>query len=156
MALGLVLFHVWLLWKSLSDQSLFEPVIALKWLVAVALLGAVWRLRSTGHLVFRGHRAGVFWLLVLLLHVQLPLTPIAESAVAAASEVTASGWLWALPATVSIGASFALAFGLFLFAAGRALLAVPRPRWRIVVHRRGTPVTGSIPALASRPPPILS
>ena len=153
---ALALFHVWLLWKSVSDQSLYEPVVATKWLVAALLLVAVWRLRSTGHLVFRGHRAGVFWLLVLLLHVQLPLAPVAEGAVATATQVGAGGWLWALPATVSLGASLAFAFGLFWLASGRVPVRVPRRRWEVAARRLGTPVTGVIPALACRPPPSSS
>ena len=86
---------------------------------------------------------------------QLPLAPVAEDA-AAIAEVTASGWLWALPATVSLSASFALAIGLFWFAYGRALKPASRRRWTVVVHRLGRPVTAAIPALACRPPPIPS
>jgi hypothetical protein len=154
MAVALIVFHVWLLWKSVTDQSLYEPVVAIKWLTALFLVGALWRLRKSGHLALRGHRAGVFWLLVLLLHVQLPLAPITEDAVAVATEVTASGWLWALPATVSLSASFALAIGLFWFGFGRALERAPRRSWSVTVHRLGSPVTGTIPALACRPPPL--
>lgn len=150
---ALVLFHVWLLGRSFSDQTLFEPIVAIKWLAAGLLLVGLGYLRANGHLVLRGHRAGVFWLLVLLLHVQLPVAPTTTDPAEPATQLAASGWLWALPATVSVGVSFALGFGLLLLAAGRAPVAVPRRGWVVTVHRRGRPVTGAIPALACRPPP---
>jgi hypothetical protein len=153
-AAALALFHVWLLWKAAVDQSLLEPIVALKWLAAVLLLIAVWQLRRAGHLVFRGHRAGVFWLLVLLLHVQLPMAPVSDDPAATASEVHAASWPWALPTGVSLGASLALGLGLFLLAAGRVAVLAPRRQWTVAVHRRGRPLAGSIPALACRPPPL--
>lgn len=149
--LALALFHVRLFWQRLSDQSVLEPVVAAKWLVTALVLYGLWRLKAGGHRLLAGRRAGVFWLVALLLHVQLPVAPAAEL-----TESAELGWLFALPATVSVGAAVALALGLVLALRARASARPPRVALEISTHRLGRPVAGSLPGLLSRPPPVLS
>ncbi len=149
--LALALFHVRLFWQRLSDQSVLEPVVAAKWLVTALVLYGLWRLKAGGHRLLAGRRAGVFWLVALLLHVQLPVAPAAEL-----TESAELGWLFALPATVSLGAAVALALGLGLAAWARAVERPPHAGVAVSTHRLGKPVAGSLLALASRPPPLLS
>ncbi len=150
-ALALALFHLRLFWERVSDQSVLEPVVAAKWLLTALVLGGLWRLKARGYRLLAGRRAGVFWLLALLLHVQLPVAPAAEL-----TGPVDLGWLFALPATVSVGAAVALALGLVLALRARASARPPRVALEISTHRLGRPVAGSLPGLLSRPPPVLS
>lgn len=153
-AVALAIFHARLLWQRLSDQTVFEPFVAAKWLVTGVLLLALWRLKANGHQLFLGRRAGVIWLLALLLHVQLPVVPVGAAALPEGGEPV--GWLFALPVGVSVGAALAVVLGLALAAA--ALGSSNRsPASRAVrTRRRGVTLLGSLPSLASRPPPLLS
>ncbi len=150
-ALVLVLFHLRLFWQHLIDQSVLEPVVAVKWLLSAFLVAGLWRLRMRGYRLLGGRRAGVFWLVALLLHVQVPVAP--------AGDITGApdlGWVFALPATVSLGATLALTLG---FAVAIRAAAAFRPAARALTlasRSSGGPLLGSLPILACRPPPALS
>ncbi len=150
LALGLVLLHLRLLWQRLSDQSVLEPVVAAKWLATVILLAALWRLRARGYRLLTGRPAGIIWLLALLLHIQAPVVP--------ASQMTGPvdiGWLFALPATVSVGAVVAITLGVALASLLGSSVRPPVAVLRLRTRRRGGPVMGSLAAIACRPPPAL-
>lgn len=149
--LGLVLFHLHLLWQRLSDQSVLEPVVAGKWLVTLLLLAVLWRLKTRGYRLLASRPAGVVWLLALLLHVQLPMVPASD--VAGLPDL---GWLAALPVTASFGAALAVTLGLALTAASSAVVQTPDGALRRGTRRLGGPLSRSLPALACRPPPSLS
>ena len=153
LAVGLVWFHVRLLWQRVADQTVFEAAVAVKWLATGLLVLALWRLRAHGHKLFRGRRVGVIWLLALLLHLQLPMVPVMADA-AEPTTVEPIGWLWSIPAV--FGTSVALALGLLLTIAAAAAPRPPARRYGTAKRRLGAPVIGSLPALASRPPPLLS
>ena len=150
-AVALALFHLRLLWERLSDQSVLEPLVAVKWLASALLIVALWRLKATGFRLLSGKRAGVIWLLALLLHIQLPVAPV--SVVPELSGLEPIGWLLALPASVSFGAALALALGLAL-AAFAASARPPSVAIRAVRTRRiGAAMAGVPPSHLSRPPP---
>ena len=153
-AAALAIFHARLLWQRLSDQTVFEPYVAAKWLVTGLLLLALWRLRAGGHQLFVGRRAGVLWLLALLLHVQLPVVPVAAAAVPLGTEPAA--WLFALPVGVSVGAALAVVLGLALAAALLGSTSYSQASHAVRTRRRGATLQGVLPLLASRPPPALS
>lgn len=67
-AVTLVGFHAWLLWTHLTLGSLLEPGVAFRWAVAGGLLAAFTWLRRTGVPLVSGRKAGVLWVLVVLLH----------------------------------------------------------------------------------------
>lgn len=149
--LALVVFHLRLFWQRLTDQSVLEPVVAAKWLITALLLSGLWRLRARGYRLLAGKRAAVFWLLALLLHVQLPLAPAADL-----TGPVELGWLFALPATASFGTAVALALGLTLAALLAAAARPTGPTLTLNGRRLGRPLVRSLPAVACRPPPILS
>lgn len=151
LTLGLVLFHLRLLWLRVSDQSVLEPVILAKWVITAVLLAALWRLRTSGFRLLTDKRAGVIWLLALLLHIQAPVIP--ESALTGPADL---GWLFALPATVSFGAAVAITLGLALAALLSAEVRPPDGALRRSTRRLGGPLARSLPALSCRPPPPVS
>lgn len=77
----LVYFHALLLWQRVTDQTLFEPLVGLRWLGSLALLLGWYALQRRDIPLLWGRRAAVLWLLVLLLHVSFPapanLDPVA-------------------------------------------------------------------------------
>jgi hypothetical protein len=66
--LVLVLLHALLLWNRLTSLTLLEPMVLARYGAAVALLWGLARMRRSGISLWRGRRAMVFWLLVLMLH----------------------------------------------------------------------------------------
>jgi hypothetical protein len=74
---GLALFHLALLAERLRTEAIADPLVALRWLAAVALLGSAWALHRRGVAVGRGRTALVFALLALLLHVGGSTPPLA-------------------------------------------------------------------------------
>lgn len=146
-ALGL--FHLRLLWSRLTDATMFEPVVAVKWFAAALLLASLWWMRARGHKLFGGRRAAILWLIAVLLHVQLPAplaSPLADGAESA-------GWLLALPVGVSLGVG--LAHGLARLLSGAfAAAAPPRATRGPRLLSRLRPLVGALPALYSRPPPL--
>ena len=123
----------------MADASLLEPAVAAKWLAAIALCAGFLGLRRRARTML-SRRAGVLWLVALLLHVPLP----APAALTATGPVDALGaqWLLALPAGLSLGAAILLV-GLALASATPGVappvarrapaLRSPRRPWRTVV-----------------------
>src|SRR5512134_2738482 len=64
----LAVLHAFILWDRVVHGRLSDPGVALRWLGGAALTVALLALRRRGVSLFRGRRALVFWLLVLLLH----------------------------------------------------------------------------------------
>lgn len=64
----LVAFHAWLLWTHATVGKLLEPDVAVRWGLAGLLGLAFWSLRRCGLPLFRGRRAVVLWMLVVLIH----------------------------------------------------------------------------------------
>ncbi len=150
-AVALALFHLRLFWQRLSDQSVLEPWVATKWLVSGLLVFGLWRLKAAGFRLFSGKRAGVIWLLALLLHVQLPMAPV--SVAPEVSGLEPIGWLLALPASVSLGTALALALGLALAACAASTgLRSFDPRG-VCTRKLGAAMAGVPPSHLSRPPP---
>lgn len=137
---ALALFHGHLLWQRLTDGSLLQPVVVVRWLVSVLLVLGLLRLWSRGLPVVRGRRAGVLWLVVVLLHAFTPGGSLP------AVEPVAGG---ALPAALAMLAL--LAFGLVVACDDGAVLTHRLSWWR-----RPSPARsggGWYPVLFSRPPP---
>lgn len=149
--LGLVLFHLRLLWQRFSDQTVLEPMVAAKWLATALVVGGLWRLKVRGHRLVTGRRAGVLWLLALLLHVQLPVAVPTDL-----SGPVDLGWLFALPATASFGAVVVLTLGLTLAALAAAAVRPAEGGARPNPRRLGRPLARALPAVSCRPPPHLS
>lgn len=97
----LVQLHAALLWDRIITLSLLEPLVALRWAGAAALLLVSLGLQRRGVSVFRGRKAAVFWLLVLLLHANAALPATGELGVSAASQPEAA-LLVVLPLCLSL------------------------------------------------------
>jgi len=146
----LVVFHAWLFWLHATEGKLFEADVALRWLVAGAVALAFWGLRRLGLPLFRGRRAVVLWLLVVLIHGHAVWTGDAGQV-----------HLASLP---QAAVEFAPA-GLYLAVAATALLflawwlqhaALPRRPMRSSVpgRRFGLPPAASTLPFSPRPPPL--
>ncbi|MDX1502205.1 MAG: hypothetical protein R3325_07565 [Thermoanaerobaculia bacterium] len=145
-SLAVALFHVVLLWRRLADLTLLEPWVAVRWGASALLCWGALALRRRGLSLLRGRGAVVLWLLVLLLHLQVP-GPAPGSAPSAAAEMPPL-----LPVALGL-----VAAGVLAAAAG----GVPGARRRPValagrLPRRHAPVARrrpKSPSLFSRPPP---
>jgi len=151
LVLALIAFHVWILWERICDGSIFRSDVGLHWLAAFGLLAvAVW-VRRRGASLLRGRHAGVFWLLVLLLHF---------AGTAPLPETVAGGFHLARQATLQLvlplgvaGAVTCLFWGLLAHTAS-AVCFIANPFGSLA----GTQVLAchtidSVPNLFSRPPP---
>lgn len=135
----LAVFHGQLLWHRLSEGSLLQPIVVARWAVSALLVLALLQLWSRGLPLLRGRRAGVLWLIVVLLHAMGPGGSVP------AVQAT-EGMLPAMLAMLAL-----LAFG--LVAVGRPEPRAPR---QVADRRRSrtrSPGTGWYPILFSRPPP---
>jgi hypothetical protein len=65
---ALVLFHAWLMGRRLSDPTALDPRVLLRWLAALAVVGALLWLRRLGLPLLRGRKALALWTVALLLH----------------------------------------------------------------------------------------
>jgi hypothetical protein len=143
---SLVLLHLSILWDRVANGRLGEPDVAVRWLAAVVLVGALLALRRRGVSLLWGRRALVFWLLVLLLHAgaTVPHDP--------AARVAPEQILFVVPAAVAPAC-----LALVLVVTQLAAAAVPGPRlaWLPQGAARRAPARrrGFCLALASRPPP---
>lgn len=152
----LVAYHLVLLWQRLVDLSLLQPVVALRWIVTVALLVGLRRMHAAGLPLIWGRRALAFWLLVLLLHVSF-LGPLSEEATAGGVWSTSAGLALVLPAAAPLVLLFAIVLACWLATWGSATLSTP-PRFLVFLTAslehpsRG----GWLPSLSSRPPPACS
>lgn len=101
-------FHVVMLFHRILDQSLLQRDVAGKWLLSVGLLGLAYYLNRRGMTLslWRGPSGRVFWLLVLLLHVMVPL---AEPAVPVMDLTPTESGLVLLPVTVGLAVLVAAA-----------------------------------------------
>ena len=78
--LVLVAFHAALFWERMADASILEPVILLKYVLALALLGVASSYKRWVPDALQGRRlALVFWLAVLLMHLVVPFGAGARS-----------------------------------------------------------------------------
>jgi hypothetical protein len=150
----LVLFHALLLWQRILDLTLFEPFPALRWLATVAVLGAILRLRRQGVSLTEGRQALVLWLLVLLLHVSLAVP--AGEADPWSSRRSEAGLLLVLPAaSVAIGLVARVLRLRWARRRVRARSPGSRPTSIVGDLRSFALLAGQVPALASRPPPVV-
>ncbi len=138
---ALAIFHGGLLWQRLTDGSLLQPVVVVRWAVSALLVLALFKLWSSGLPLVRGRRAGVLWMVVVLLHAFTPggalpaVEPVAEGI---------------LPAALAM-----LAFLSFGLVAARHAESTPtrRPRRRRRPRARRSSA-GWYRVLFSRPPPV--
>jgi hypothetical protein len=140
----LVAFHAWLLAGSVASGELFEPERLFRWLFAAGLAAGIILLRRQGAAIF-GRRAMVVWVLAGLLHVP-----------AIANRLDS----FDAPVAVSLTevALVSVAVGLGLRMAGRIPVArssaTARADFLVVVAAPAVAISsGSLPHLASRPPP---
>jgi hypothetical protein len=145
-AATLVVLHASLLWDRVVQGRLSDPVVALRWLAAVVLMGALLALRRRGVSLLWGRRALVFWLLVLLLHAgaAVPQDP--------GPRLAPEQLLFVLPAAV--GPACLL---LLLVATPLAGRAVPDPAVSWIRRATGDAPArrgGFLLALAPRAPPV--
>ncbi len=139
---ALAVFHGRLLLQRLSDGSLLQPIVVTRWVASALLALILLQLWSRGLPLMRGRRAGVLWLVVVLLHAMAPGGAV--PAVGPAAEGI-------LPVALAMAAFLALAVA----AAprrGQTAARRPAPRCR---QRWRRPSSGWYPALFSRPPPVL-
>ena len=143
---ALVAFHVWLFAGRLRDDSLLEPGVAVRWLLAFALVGLAVLFRRQRLPLGSGRSGVVFWLLALLLHLGGTPLPFPDD--------PAAELLVALPLGVAAPLVLALAAARF---AGRAPLATARTRARRAGWTPPRRVAILLAGLAShvvpRPPP---
>lgn len=145
------LYHAFLLWQRVADLTLFEPVIAARWLATLVLLLGLFRLHRRGVPLIWGRKALVFWLLVLLLHVSF-YGPLAEG-VEASLDIQRAGLMLALPATFVAVAMAAVCLALLAAFLGEP--ALERSATFTPLEAPGGPSlrTGWTLQLACRPPP---
>ncbi len=151
----LVFLHAELLLRRIESLTLFEPLVALRWLAGLLILAALLRLRGSGASLVAGRRATVVWLLVLVLHSQAAQTappPAGEPLTQAPIE--AAHLLLALPAAISAVGLFRLVLPLLDAAAAsrRARRPLAFLAWRPVLAGPSIPAGFSFSQL-SRPPP---
>lgn len=146
--LALVLAHVALLWQRIATQTLLEPVTLLRWAGSLGLVGWV-ALRHRRGQGFSPRAATVFWLVVVLLHVQVGATvePIGAESLTAG---TAGSLVWFFPISIPLFAASAL-----LVACLAGAISVTRtlvgsveqaPPFGLITRR-------GLPRWAPRPPP---
>ena len=140
----LIAFHVWLLAGSISTGQFFEPERLFRWVIAAGLAAGIVMLRRQGAAIF-GRRALVVWMLAGLLHVPAianRLDSFDAPAAVALTELT----------LVSVAASLGLRL-IGRLAATRSA-ATGRADFLVIVAGPALAISfGSLPHLASRPPP---
>jgi len=146
---GLAVFHVSLLWDRLADGQLLDPLVAARWLGAIALTAALVALRRRGVSLVAGRRALVVWLLVVLLHWS------AKPAVAVTDDgqPSTSDLIFVVPSTAA-----AALVGLGLLVATFAASRVRRPALACLCTMEpsdaGRTSSGWRPSAAARAPPF--
>ena len=144
-AATLAVLHASLLWDRVVQGRLSDPVVAVRWLAAVVLMGALLALRRRGVSLLWGRRALVFWLLVLLLHAGAVVPQEAGSPLAPEQ------LLFVLPAAVGPASLL-----LLLVATPLACRTLPDPAVSLIRRRAGgAPArrSGFLLTLAPRGPP---
>jgi hypothetical protein len=127
---GLVVLHAAIFWSHLDSGRLMEPLTAGRWLISFCLVGFLVVLRRRGVPLFRGRRALVVWMLVVLLH----WTAGAPAQPATIDAPHATGILFLLPATAA--PLIAAAAALLLIAFSTAQAAAARRVWDVVPPAR--------------------
>ena len=149
----LVAYHLVLLGQRLADLSLFQPAVALRWLITVALLFALRRMHASGVPMVCGRRALAFWLLVLLLHASF-LGPLSEEATAGGDWSTSAGLALVLPAMAPLVLLSAIVLTCWLAARFTATSSRPLRFLAFLTASLEHPSRGGwLPSLSSRPPP---
>lgn len=138
---ALAAFHGRLLWQRLVDGSLLQPIVIARWTMSALLVVALLQLWSKGLPILHGRRAGVLWLVVVLLHA------VAPGGALPAVEPVVEGLL---PAVLAMLAFVAIAVAA---TPGRHSVSAERPtdRRRRRTRRRSA---GWSRSLFSRPPPV--
>lgn len=141
---ALLWFHAHLLWDRITNLTLFEPLVALRWGTAVLLIAALVRLQHIGVPLFRGRRALILWLVILLLH---------------------AGSVAAVGSQLEIVADFGLLIALSLWFLALEDVFGKRTRTAgLVLRRTWVPqlaparlpcAAGSLDPLSPRPPPLI-
>jgi hypothetical protein len=152
----LVAYHLVLLWQRLTDLSLLQPAVAVRWIVTVGLLIGLRRMQAAGLPLLWGRRALAFWLLVLLLHVSF-LGPLSTEASARGEWSSNAGLALVLPAAAPLVLLSTILLTCWLVA--RTTVTSSRPlRWLVLsIASCEHPSRGGwLPSLASRPPPAFS
>lgn len=152
-AVILVAYHLVLLWHRLTDLSLLQPAVAVRWIVTVGLLIGLRRMQVAGLPLLWGRRALAFWLLVLLLHVSF-LGPLSTEASASGDWSTGVGLALVLPAAAPL--VLLSTFLLACWLAARATVATSRPLQLLafsIASAEHPSRGGWLPSLSSRPPP---
>lgn len=140
----LVAFHVWLLAGHVSSGQFLEPERLFRWVVAAGLAAGIIVLRRQGAALF-GRRAMVVWMLAGLLHVPAIANRLDSFDAPVAASLTE---LTLVSVAVGLGLRFAGRIPVKRSAATRRsdfLVVVAGPAFAIS--------SGSLPHLASRPPP---
>ncbi len=79
-AVALALFHLQLLVDRIANLANLQLDIALRWILTAVVLGSIAKLRRNGISVVWGRPALVLWILVLLIHIQVPLGSVPAAA----------------------------------------------------------------------------
>jgi hypothetical protein len=146
---ALAVFHVSLLWTRLVDGQLLDPLVAARWLGAIALTAGLVALRRRGVSLVAGRRALVVWLLVVFLHWS------AKPAIAVADDgqPSTSDLIFVVPSTAA-----AALVGLGLLVASFAASRVRRPALACLCTTEpsdaGRTASGWRPPAAARAPPF--
>lgn len=152
----LVAYHLVLLWQRLTDLSLLQPAVAVRWIVTVGLLIGLRRMQAAGLPLLWGRRALAFWLLVLLLHVSF-LGPLSTEASAWGEWSTSAGLALILPAAVPLVLLSTILLTCWLAARVAVTSSCPV---QLLARAIASPVhpsrRGWLPSHSSRPPPAFS
>lgn len=146
---ALAFFHASLFWDRLVDGQLLDPLVAARWLSAIALTAGLVALRRRGVSLVAGRRSLVVWLLVVLLHWS------AKPAVAVIDDgqPSTSDLIFVIPSTAA-----AALVGLGLLVATFAASRLRRPALACLCTMEpsdaGRTASGWRPSAAARAPPF--
>jgi hypothetical protein len=147
---ALLLFHCWILFERIQDHSISRPGVMVHWLLAAGLLSAALIYRRLGFSLIRGKKAGVFWALVLLLHM---------ASGGALPETVQQGLVQAGHASMDYLLPSLLGLGIFLgfaISSGRTSFECPLAKWKLEFNPLPAGSTSVVFLLFSRPPPKCS
>jgi hypothetical protein len=141
---GVAIFHLALLAQRLRTDAIANPMVALKWVSAFALVGIAWLLHRRGVAVGRGRTALVLTLLALLLHVGGATPPLTVPG--------GEDLLAALPLGLAAIASVVIV----VWRSGRLRPTSPRPRRFVFAPPVATPIAldPRSALFVPRPPPV--
>lgn len=152
----LVAYHLVLLWQRLTDLSLLQPAVAVRWIVTVGLLIGLRRMQVAGLPLLWGRRALAFWLLVLLLHVSF-LGPLSTENSARGEWSTSAGLALVLTAAAPLVLLSTLLLTCWLVAGATVTRSRPLQWLAFSIASSEHPSRGGwLPSLSSRPPPAFS